>query len=145
MMMRLRRSLIALLSVMALTFTATPALAFAAVDCSATPRPAGCTAGPLDSIDCSGDAGDSAVCKDRNKTSDPITGNDGVIMKVVNLLAFIAGIIAVIMIVVAGFRMVTSGGGDGFASARRSLIYALVGLVIIIFARTLIAFVISQI
>jgi len=128
-MNRIRRLLTSLSAVL-LLLLATPAPAFA-LD-------------PLGSVDCSGTASKSTVCTDRNPADNPISGNSGVIMKAVNLIAFIAGIIAVIIIVIAGFRMVTSGGGDGFAAARRSLIYALVGLVIIVFARTLIAFVISK-
>lgn len=93
---------------------------------------------------CDSDTADSAVCTDGKNTSDPITGSNGLIMKIVNVVAVISGVAAVIIIVVAGFRFITSGGSsDEVAGARRAIIYASVGLIIIVLARTIVAFVLS--
>jgi hypothetical protein len=100
---------------------------------------------PFAGIDCSGAAAQSAVCEDRNKTKDPLTGNDGLLVKIANIIAIIAGVAAVIIIVLAGLRFITSGGSsEDVAGARRTIIYAAIGLVVIVIGRTLIVFVLSK-
>lgn len=86
-----------------------------------------------------------AVCEDRNTASNPLTGNNGVIMKITNIVAAIAGVAAVIIIILSGLKFVL-GAGDAneVAAARRSLIYALVGLLIIVAARFIISLVIGS-
>lgn len=75
-----------------------------------------------------------------------ITGNDitalaGNAMKQV---FFFAGIIAVIMIVFAGLRYITSSGDSGRSrAATQTLIYAIVGLVVCILASVIVSFVMS--
>ena len=50
--------------------------------------------------------------------------------------------IAVVIIIYAGFRFITGGSNsDSVRAAREMLIYAVVGLVVIVFARTIIVFV----
>lgn len=88
----------------------------------------------------------SAYCQDNsNSVDNPLTGQDGTIMRIVNLVALVGGIAAVFVIIISGFRFITSGGGDNAANARRALIYAAIGLVVIALARTVIAFVIGKI
>jgi hypothetical protein len=99
---------------------------------------------PFGNIDCT-DAPNTAVCQDANSTDNPITGPKGVVMKVANILAILAGIAAVIVIVVAGFMYVTSAGdAKATGQAKNAIIFALVGVAVIVFARTIIAFVISK-
>jgi hypothetical protein len=62
------------------------------------------------------------------------------------VVAIIAGISAVIMIILSGFRYVTSGGDtQKIASAKNTLIGAIVGLVIIVVARGIIVLVLKSI
>src|SRR4051812_13203604 len=59
------------------------------------------------------------------------SGVTDVIHAAVLILSFAAGIIAVIMVIVAGFKYMTSGGDSGkVANAKNTLIYALVGIAI---------------
>ncbi|MBI3494824.1 hypothetical protein HY004_02475 [Candidatus Saccharibacteria bacterium] len=68
------------------------------------------------------------------------------IKNIINLLIYIAGIIAVIIIVIAGMRFVTSNGDSGATSkARNEIIYAVVGLVIAIMAYALVNFILINI
>jgi hypothetical protein len=86
--------------------------------------------------------GSSAFCKDQS-TKDPIFGtlNDAI-----NIVTAIAGFVAVVLIVVSGFQMITSGGNpDKLATARNTIIYASIGLVIIALARIIIGFIINKI
>lgn len=66
--------------------------------------------------------------------------------KVVNILSVIVGIIAVIMIIFGGFRYITSGGdSSNVSSAKNTLIYAIVGLVIVALAQFIVHFVLASV
>ena len=89
-------------------------------------------------------ANDSTVCATKN--DNPIYGPTGIIVKVTKIIAIIAGIASVIIIMVGGLMYITSAGDSGRASSARStVLYALVGLIIIIAAQTIIVFVIDRI
>ncbi len=56
--------------------------------------------------------------------------------QVVNIFSIIVGVIAVIMIIYGGFKYITSGGDSGNVSgAKNTLIYAVVGLIIVALAQ----------
>ena len=64
--------------------------------------------------------------------------------KIVNIFSIIVGIIAVIMIIYGGFRYITSGGDSGrVGTAKNSLIYALVGLIIVALAQLIVHYVLN--
>lgn len=85
-----------------------------------------------------------AACVDSDGAN-PLTGNNGLIIKIANIISIIAGIAAVIIIIVAGLRFVTAGGDAGRVSgARTAIIYALIGLAIIASARFIIGLVTSR-
>lgn len=68
---------------------------------------------------------------------------DDKIAQVINILSAIIGVVAVFMIIYAGFRYITSGGNDaGIAAAKKTILYALVGLVIVALAQLIVKFVI---
>ena len=77
---------------------------------------------------------------------DPSTTQfDKVIKLVIQVISLIAGIAAVIMIVVGGLRYITSGGDSSkVASAKSSIIYAIVGLIIVALAQIIVRFVITN-
>lgn len=71
---------------------------------------------------------------------------DKIIAWVVNILTVIVGITAVIMIIVAGFRFVTSGGDSAnVAGAKNTIIYAIVGLIVVALAQVIVHFVLTNI
>jgi hypothetical protein len=64
---------------------------------------------------------------------------------VINILSIVIGIIAVIVIILAGFRYITSAGNEQtIAAAKKTLIYAIVGLVIVALAQMIVRFVLSN-
>jgi hypothetical protein len=77
------------------------------------------------------------------------TGEDkleGIIKAALNILSIAAGVAAVIMIVIAGIRYVTSQGDSaGISGAKNTIIYAVVGLVIVALAQIIVKFVIDEI
>jgi len=73
------------------------------------------------------------------------TGITKAAKKIVDLISVIVGIIAVIMIIFGGFRYITSGGDSGkVGNAKNSLIYAIVGLIIVALAQLIVRFVLNQ-
>lgn len=64
---------------------------------------------------------------------------------IVDTLSVIGGAVAVIAIIIGGLRYNTSGGDSGkVASAKNTIIYAVVGLIIIIFAQVIVNYVITE-
>ncbi len=64
--------------------------------------------------------------------------------KIINIFSIIVGIVAVIFIILGGFRYITSGGDSGkVGSAKNTLIYALVGLIIVALAQFVVHFVLT--
>lgn len=74
------------------------------------------------------------------------TSVTSIIRTVVNILSWIVGVTAVIMVIIGGFMYVTSAGESGKAStARSTIIYAIVGLVIVAFAQSIVRFVLDKV
>jgi uncharacterized membrane protein YjgN (DUF898 family) len=128
-MKKLKIGIVSLLSVFALAGVATPALAQSG-ECSASQSPAQCIKQGVTKS--GGQSGDNAIdLGDRIKT-------------IVNMILYILGAIAVIMIVIGGVRYTTSGGdAGGVSGAKNTIIYAVVGLVIAILAYAIVNFVLD--
>lgn len=96
-------------------------------------------------VDCSNATNrQSAACSDDKKT-DPITGSDGLISHIANVVAFAAGAAATIMFVVGGIHFITSEGDPSkAASARSTVIYALLGIAVVVAARAIVAFMVQK-
>ena len=82
-------------------------------------------------------------CQKASPDKDPVTET---VQKVTNLIAFISGFLAVFWIIVMGIKFQTSyGDPEKTKSARKGIIYAAVGLAVIVSARILIYFVLKLI
>jgi hypothetical protein len=69
-----------------------------------------------------------------------------VIRNVINVFSWIIGVVAVIMIMVAGFKYITSGGDSGnITSAKNTIIYAIIGLVVVALSQSIVWFVLDRI
>lgn len=107
-----------------------------------TPSPIASAFDPNAEVCRDGAARQSSVCDtDRN----PIVGNDGILLEIVNIIALVAGFAAVIVIIIAGFQFVFSNGDSSkISTARNALVFAIVGLIIIALSRVIIGFVLSS-
>jgi hypothetical protein len=86
-------------------------------------------------------AGTNATCADDTNAK----GLNDLITAIINILSVIVGIIAVIMIIFGGFRYITSGGDSGnVTSAKNTILYAIVGLVIVALAQFIVKFVLNK-
>lgn len=103
------------------------------------------------------DAGCSDVAGNINQGANVAFGNSGcsapasgtnslasIAKTVVNVFSLIVGLAAVIMIIYGGLRYITSGGDSGsVGNAKNTIIYALVGLLIVALAQTIVHFVLN--
>ena len=72
------------------------------------------------------------------------TGIRNTAIVVVDILSVVVGVVAVIMIIYGGFRYITSGGESGnVQSAKNTLLFAIVGLVIVALAQIIVRWVIG--
>ncbi|HEY1064366.1 MAG TPA: pilin [Candidatus Saccharimonadales bacterium] len=70
----------------------------------------------------------------------------GLVGDIVNILSIVVGIVAVIMIIVSGLKYVTASGDTSkVASAKSTLVYAVVGIVIAALAQFIVHFVLENI
>ncbi len=92
-------------------------------------------------------ASSSTVCKSKNLGGqNPIFGPQGVMTSVINIVSTIVGIVAFIMILVGGFKLITSGSNpQDVSKARETIIYAIVGLIIAALAQVIVQFVLKRI
>ncbi|MFZ1484403.1 MAG: pilin [Candidatus Saccharimonadales bacterium] len=107
-----------------LVFTTTLALAPAVAVYAAEPIDEACTA-----INCDNPKG---------------LNLSNVIKQVITILGTVIGIVAVIMIMVGGFKYITaSGDSSKVSSAKNTIIYAVIGLVIAALAQVIVRYVID--
>lgn len=67
------------------------------------------------------------------------------IADIVNIFSVIVAIVAVIMIIVGGFKYITSGGDSGnVTGAKNTILYAIIGLIIVALAQFVVKFVLSK-
>lgn len=91
---------------------------------------------------CSGITGQETA----GNCSTPGKSIEAIIQTVINFLSAIIGTVAVVMIVVGGFKYITSGGDSGkVAGAKSTLIYAIIGLVIVAMAQFIAQFVLKEV
>jgi hypothetical protein len=82
----------------------------------------------------------NAVGGNENKTS--LEDN---IKTIVNIMLFLLGSIAVIMIIIGGIRYATSNGDSSqIKGAKDTILYAVIGLIVAILAYAIVSFVITQ-
>lgn len=64
---------------------------------------------------------------------------------VINILSIIVGVVAVVMIIVGGFKYITSGGDSGkVGGAKNTIIYAIIGLILVALAQVIVNLVLSK-
>lgn len=65
--------------------------------------------------------------------------------KIINIISIIVGVVAVIMIIYGGFRYITSGGtSEKVTTAKNTILYGLIGLIIVALAQVIVKFVLKQ-
>lgn len=80
-----------------------------------------------------------------NDQPNDLFGPTGIFRTITNVLLFIIGAVSVIMLIIGGFRYVTSQGDSSqVTSAKNTILYAIIGLIIAILAFAVVSFVTDQ-
>ena len=70
---------------------------------------------------------------------------DNIIQTAINIISIVVAVIAVIMIIIGGFKYITSNGDSGAVSgAKNTILYAVVGLVVVALAQVIVRFVVGK-
>ena len=70
---------------------------------------------------------------------------DQIVKQIINIMSLVVGVVAVIMIIIGGFKYVTSGGDSGNVSgAKNTILYAVVGLIVVALAQVIVRFVVDR-
>lgn len=93
---------------------------------------------------CDGATSESEVCT--SSGGNPVSGTNGVILRVVDIVSFIIGVAAVIMVILGGLKYITANGdANSLSSAKNTILYAIIGVVVAAFANIIIRFIIRVI
>ena len=104
----------------------------------AQPDPTGSLCGGAASLQLADAPGDCADPEAETNVNNLIT-------TVINVFSIVVGIVAVIMIIYGGFRYITSGGDSGnIGNAKNTIIFAIVGLIIVALAQVIVRFVLNR-
>ena len=86
------------------------------------------------------EATDSSSCEEDGENS-----FSTIITRVINIFSILIGSISVIMIIIGGFRYIISGGDqNNVTAAKNTIMYALIGLVVVLFSQVIVRFVLTN-
>jgi type IV secretion system pilin len=92
------------------------------------------------------DAAKEAACEGIGGCDDDGASIDEIILRLIQVMSAIAGVAAVIMIIISGFRFITANGDAAtVAAARRTLMYALVGLLVVLMSQAIVWFILQRV
>ena len=94
---------------------------------------------------CAGADLQAAATSSTDCSSTDTSSFSSILATIINVLSLVVGTVAVIMIIIAGFNYVTSNGDDGkVGTAKKTIVNAIVGLVIVAFAQVIVKFVLHK-
>lgn len=127
MKLNIKKALQALMLVPALALTVSAVVPTAA-NAACVPGQGGITSG--------------ADCAKGEGQSDNLFTDGGIFQTVTNILLFLVGAISVIMLIIGGIRYVVSGGDQSaVTSAKNTILYAIVGIIVAFLAYAAVQFV----
>lgn len=86
----------------------------------------------------SGISGGACTAAEANRVTDTVK-------VAIRIFQIIAGVVAIFMMIIAGLRFITSSGSsDGVKSARNTILYAAIGIIIVIISEAIIRFVLNR-
>lgn len=86
---------------------------------------------------------DSTSCNPNSGEAESKVNN--LIKLVINIFSLVVGVVAVIMIIIGGLKYITSSGdSNNITSAKNTILYAIIGLVVVALAQFIVKFVLSK-
>ncbi len=133
----LKKLKLSIAAVFDLVFVGAPALAPAAVFAQSDATTPGLCSG----ADLKFESSPSGSC-DAGGSEDKL---NELVTQIVNIFSVVVGIVAVIMIILGGFKYITSGGDSGnVTGAKNTILYAIIGLVVVALAQFIVKFVLGK-
>lgn len=78
-------------------------------------------------------------------SGDPEGKVNDMITLIINIFSIVVGVVAVIMIIVGGLKYITSSGdSNNVTSAKNTILYAIIGLIVVALAQFVVKFVLSK-
>ncbi len=96
---------------------------------------------------------ESSLCEGANlqvgggacDTEDSTDKVNKLISLIINIFSLVVGIVAVIMIIIGGLKYITSSGdSNNITSAKNTILYAIIGLVVVALAQFIVKFVLGK-
>jgi cytochrome bd-type quinol oxidase subunit 2 len=96
---------------------------------------------------------DNNLCKGANlsvtdggcEDGDPEGRVNGLITLIINIFSIVVGVVAVVMIIIGGLKYITSSGdSNNVTSAKNTILYAIIGLVVVALAQFIVKFVLAK-
>lgn len=103
-------------------------------------------ASSADNLSCgvAGDIAGTTQC-DATDTKDADNRINGIIAAAIRIFQVVVGLISVIMIIMGGLKYITSGGDSAsVGSAKNTILYAMVGIVVVALAEIIVQFVLNR-
>lgn len=86
--------------------------------------------------------GSAAQCNNPGGTQTTV---NNIITTVINIFSIVVGAVSVVMIIFGGFRYITSGGDSTKVnSSKNTILYAVIGLVVVALAQFIVQFVLTK-
>lgn len=65
--------------------------------------------------------------------------------RIINIFSMVVGAVSVVMIIIGGFRYIVSNGdSNGVSGAKNTILYAIIGLIVVLFAQIIVRFVLTN-
>lgn len=132
-------------SILVVSLCAVPsAQIFAETPASGTSTPgsssSGASSGDAATEACAGLTDLGVDCNSGGKSAQEVASP--IVKSLINTFSIVVGAVAVVMMIVGGFRLITSGGdADGTKKARNTILYAALGLAVVVLAQSIVYFV----
>lgn len=98
--------------------------------------------GLCNGVSLSTNGGDQGSCANGEEATTKV--ND-LIALIINIFSIVVGVVSVIMIIVGGLKYITSAGdSNNVTSAKNTILYAVIGLVVVALAQFIVQFVLAK-
>jgi hypothetical protein len=100
---------------------------------------------PVLAVDPGGSVSDGIKAAGGDKTDPKYKGLPALLKIIINILLFVIGAVSVIMIILGGIRYTLSNGdASQITSAKNTILYAVIGLIVALLAYAIVNFVVDQ-
>jgi hypothetical protein len=90
-------------------------------------------------------ASSSSYCQDKNNAPTSTNPIISILKSAINVVSYMAGVAAVIAILISSIKFMTANGdANNISSAKRTLVFAAVGIIVVIIAQSIVAFALKK-